>query len=80
MARAMEIRCRSAQQIAHRRHDGGGPKQGENADTEQLGQPRLVAPPKIIADYGGNAVDIAPEQTAEQALGIPDDGQGRHAV
>ncbi len=70
----------AAQQIADSSHNGRGFKQSENADAEQFGQTLLVAASKIIADYRGNAVDIPPEQTAEQTLRVPDDGKGCYAV
>ena len=40
----------------------------------------FVTTTKVIADHRGNAIDIAAEQAAEQALRIPDDAQGCHAI
>lgn len=68
------------QEIAESCYNCGGHGQGHHTDPEQPGESLLVVPSKIVADRRRNAVDISPEQSAEQPLCISDDAQGSHAI
>ena len=71
---------RPASQAAHRHHGHASHGDGPDADAEGAGEAFLVALAQVVADDRGDAGDVAPKHAAEQLLGVPDDGQGGHAV